>query len=222
MPQAKTLREHEVDRLFEAVKRSSRFLARDTCMIALSFFCGLRAQEIAYLELRDITDASGSLHDRLTVTPKAGKNGKSRVIPLPEAAREALAAYLAETGIESGPLFFDQFKRPMRPNAVHKQIPRIGARAGFDITSHSGRRTCLTLAARKAHLVGGSLRDVQLLAGHASLATTEKYIEASERQADLLEEIYRTLTPLIDEQSHSPSFAGRQIFARRRGFARRV
>lgn len=222
MPQAKTLREHEVDRLFEAVRRSSRFMARDTCMIALSFFCALRAQEIAYLELRDITDASGVLHNRLTVTPKSGKNGKSRVIALPAAAKEALAQYLAEADIASGPLFFDQYKRPVTPNGVAHQIGRIGAKAGFDISSHSGRRTCLTLAARKAHRVGGSLRDVQLLAGHASLATTEKYIEASERQADLLEEIYRAFPPVTHQQMHLPHLAFAQSFSRRRGSARRV
>jgi integrase/recombinase XerD len=45
-------------------------------------------------------------------------------------------------------------------------------------SSHSGRRTFVTNAARRISTVGGSLRDVQLLAGHSALSTTQRYIDA--------------------------------------------
>jgi len=56
-------------------------------------------------------------------------------------------------------------------------------------SSHSGRRTFITSAARKVSTVGGSLRDVQELAGHASLQPTQRYIDASEDAKRKLVEI---------------------------------
>ena len=52
-------------------------------------------------------------------------------------------------------------------------------RLGFTgCSSHSGRRTFITNAARKISSVGGSMRDVQMLARHSSLSMTQRYIEA--------------------------------------------
>ena len=58
-------------------------------------------------------------------------------------------------------------------------------------SSHSGRRTFITTTARKISLVGGSIRDIQILAGHKSLQTTQRYIEANS-------EAQRKVMSLID------------------------
>jgi integrase len=51
-------------------------------------------------------------------------------------------------------------------------------RWGIEVaSSHSGRRTFITAAAKKITEAGGSLRDIQELAGHSSLATTQRYIQ---------------------------------------------
>ena len=65
-------------------------------------------------------------------------------------------------------------------NSVAHWFKRLFTSLGFDgCSSHSGRRTFITRAARKLSQAGGSLRDVQQLAGHASLQTTQRYVEGS-------------------------------------------
>ena len=53
----------------------------------------------------------------------------------------------------------------------------------WDARHTAGRRTLITNAAKKISSVGGSLRDVQMLAGHSSLAVTQRYIEGMARRA---------------------------------------
>ena len=53
----------------------------------------------------------------------------------------------------------------------------------FGPSSHSGRRTLLTNLARRCAQAGASLRDVQRIAGHADLGTTERYVEPQRCQA---------------------------------------
>jgi integrase/recombinase XerD len=65
-----------------------------------------------------------------------------------------------------------------RSNSVQFLVEFWYRKLGFTgASSHSGRRTFIPKAARKVGEVGGSLRDVQFLAGHASIAVTQRYVD---------------------------------------------
>ena len=78
-----------------------------------------------------------------------------------------------------------------RSNSIQFLFRAWFAALGFSgASSHSGRRTFITKCARSVSAVGGSLRDVQALAGHASIATTQRYIETDpEAQRKLVERL---------------------------------
>ena len=66
----------------------------------------------------------------------------------------------------------------LRPRSIVNWFALLYAETGLPgCSSHSGRRTFITRTARLLAKAGGSLRDVQELAGHRSLTTTERYIE---------------------------------------------
>jgi integrase/recombinase XerD len=70
----------------------------------------------------------------------------------------------------------------LRPTSVVNWFAALFSELGFEgCSSHAGRRTFITAAARNLHRSGCSLRDVQLLAGHRSIETTERYIDGDTR-----------------------------------------
>ena len=77
-----------------------------------------------------------------------------------------------------GPIVTSERGGGMRAGSIVLWFARAFRAIGLNgCSSHSGRRTFITRAARLVHKAGGSLRDVQLLAGHAAITTTQRYIE---------------------------------------------
>lgn len=190
MPQAKTLSAEQLGMVFAAIERFSaeRNKVRDTVMVALSFFAGLRAQEIAFLHVEDVTDVQGRVCDVILVTKRAAKYGKARRLPMSPHLQELLARHIEHYELKTGPLFWNWLHDPMSPGAVQKFFTRLYRKAGFHgATSHSGRRTYITQLARMAGSLECSIRDVQQLAGHSSVDTTQIYMEPSTQQNSLVD-----------------------------------
>lgn len=174
--QAKLLSDTTVRRALRTIqKRPSRL--RDRVMFLLSVRAGLRACEIAGLDWSMVTDANGRVGRLVVVPDRIAKKDGGRRIPMHEELRAALLQ-LGQSRSRAGPLIPSARYGRLRPNSVVNWFVTLYAEVGADgCSSHSGRRTFITLAARRAHRVGASLRDVQLLAGHRSIEVTQGYID---------------------------------------------
>ena len=179
--QAKILTEAQARAVLRHVE-DSRYPERDRVMVLLSLKAGFRAKEIAGLTWGMVTDASGDLSDAIALPNSASKGqGGGRTIPMNPELRAALAALKALRGDKARadlPVIHSERAPGYSANAVAVWFHTVYGALGFDgASSHSGRRTFITKAAKKIVEAGGSLRDVQELAGHASLATTQRYIQ---------------------------------------------
>jgi integrase/recombinase XerC len=95
-----------------------------------------------------------------------------------QAALVALQTVRGDMATPERPLLFSERDGGLSPATVRLWFHRLYTSLKMDgCSSHSGRRTFITRAARRVSQVGGSLRDVQELAGHTSLAMTQRYIE---------------------------------------------
>jgi integrase/recombinase XerD len=182
---------------------------RDEVLVRLTFECGLRAQECAGLQWkRHILTASGKVGAYLRITSDIAKGENNRIvereIPISSRLKRALENLRARRpedqfviyALANHRKFTNGWKNrapkgACDPNALAQYVRRLYAAHSYKgMTSHSGRRTFITVAGRTANKHGASIRDVQLLAGHRSLETTASYIEPSEHANKLVEGLY--------------------------------
>jgi integrase len=181
--QAKILTKKQIEQLIWYVG-TLRHPLRNEAIVLLSVKAGLRAKEIAGLTWSMITDAEGDIASCIHLTDKASKGRSGRVIPFNVQLRLKLADLLEQErqhhrfDLAASHVIRTERSEKTSPQAIVNMFA-----SWFDdmclngCSSHSGRRTFITNAARKISTVGGSLRDVQMLAGHSSLAITQRYIE---------------------------------------------
>jgi integrase/recombinase XerD len=160
-----------------AYARNSPHPVRNRTIILLSVKAGLRAAEIAKLEWPMVLDARGRIADTMCVQDAIAKKRAGRRVPLHPELRKALVKLRTEAAGE-GPIIVSARGGRMQANSIVNWFVTMFRELGVEgCSSHSGRRTFITTAARNVHRVGCSLRDVQLLAGHSSIETTQRYID---------------------------------------------
>lgn len=179
--QAKTLSKAQIETLLLHIS-NSRNPIRNRVIALLSIRAGLRAKEIAHLTWSMVLNSDGTLADDIALQDCAAKGSSGRVVPMSKDLRTAIAAWMAENGTvdHKDRVITTERAKATSAQAIVNQFSDWYRALGFSgCSSHSGRRTFITNAARKISSVGGSLRDVQSLAGHSSLNTTQRYIEVS-------------------------------------------
>ena len=150
---------------------------RNRVIVLLSAKAGLRANEIANLTWDMVLGPTGQISGTIELRDSAAKKGSGRLIPMHPDLRAALVAW-RQIAMRSAYVAASERGGAMTPSSIVVWFNRAFRSVGLKgCSSHSGRRTFVTRAARLVHKAGGSLRDVQLLAGHRSIQTTQRYID---------------------------------------------
>jgi site-specific recombinase XerD len=188
---------------------------RDRALLAVLLGAGLRAAEVVGLDVSDLHDDPES---GLVIAVRRGKGRKDRQVPVQPEVSRLLLAYLAETGRclgQPGPLFrahdrgaAGRDRSRLSTRAVGYLVRRALDRAGLAakaISPHALRHTYAIRALR----AGGNVIAVQKLLGHASVATTERYLDHL-----ALDELRAAVPPLpLSGESASLSFSSWSMVA---------
>ncbi|HVW17642.1 MAG TPA: tyrosine recombinase XerC, partial [Solirubrobacteraceae bacterium] len=170
----RTLDAERVSALLDGIPASSPLQRRDRAMLELAYGCGLRAEELVSLDV-------GSVDFDADEVRVEGKGGKTRVLPVGDAARAALADYverarhvLAAPDRAGEPaLFLSKSGRRLSTSDVRRRMAVWTRRAGVQggASPHALRHSFAT------HLLdgGADLRSIQELLGHSSISTTQVY-----------------------------------------------
>jgi len=147
---------------------------RDRALLALLIGCGLRRAEATALTVADLQPRDG----RWVIVDLPGKHGRIRTVPVPGWVKQALDGWCRAAGISEGRLLRSLNRHgrltggSVSPQAVLAAVALYGCRLGLKLKPHDLRRTC----AKLCRAGGGELEQIQLLLGHASIRTTERYL----------------------------------------------
>ena len=183
----KLLSEAEVTRLLNLPAMDHREDRRDAAMVELLYATGLRVSELVNLEVAHLNLEVGFLQ-------ATGKRDKQRIVPIGDKARQLVSEYLqsARPGFvkkrTSSALFLTRLGRAMSRQCFWKILKDRTVRAGIrkPISPHMLRHSFAT------HLLdhGADLRSVQMMLGHASIATTQIYTHVEQTRLKKVHDQY--------------------------------
>jgi tyrosine recombinase XerC len=143
---------------------------RDQAILELLYATGLRVAECCGLDVDDLDRGQGTVR-------VLGKGNKERIVPVGDAALQAVEAYLAMRSGGKGPLFTNARGGRLTVRSAHRVVRRQAGAAGLTrrVTPHTLRHTFAT------HMLGegADLRLIQELLGHSRLSTTQRYTHVS-------------------------------------------
>ena len=179
MAQAKTLTKQELKRVLDYNSACERHSERNRAMILLTFYCGMRIGSVVSLRIANVINEQSEVLDEIKLTSAQTKGNKARTVHVPLRMQKELKKYIE--GLKSHAhadfLFRTQKSKQFSSNTATQLLQRIYERSGITgATSHSGRRTFITELANK----GVSVRVLAALAGHSSIATTQRYIDIND------------------------------------------
>ena len=174
---AKPLSDEEFQRVIDYTLRTSQDPLRDSAILQVSQRVGMRAGEIAQLELDDIMSPKGELKKQVTLRKRTTKNKRGGIVYFshPE-VREALSKYIVEkrSKLESdhSNVFISKKGTPFSPNSMCRLFSTLYAKAGYpDSKGHSGRKSL----ARNLNRNNVSIYNIQQILRHSNIQTTIKH-----------------------------------------------
>lgn len=157
---------------------------RDRALLALLVGCALRRSEAIALTMADIQQRDG----RWVIVDLRGKHGRIRTVPVPAWVKQAVDVWMEAAGISSGFILRAMNRHDriagesLSGEAVRAITSQYGLRGAAtpELRPHDLRRTC----AKLCRASGGELEQIQMLLGHASIQTTERYLGTKQDLTD--------------------------------------
>ena len=172
--QANSLNQQQFQDVIEHVKATSRHIIRDIAILQVSYRCGLRAMEIAGLNLTDLVNKNGDINKHIPLRKKTTKGSRGGVAYFTHPdVRVALEEYIVEIrskiSTDCNKVFLSQKGTPFSASSMSRLFGTLYKKAGMEgCTGHTGRRSL----ARNLNAQNVSVYNIQKILRHASIETT--------------------------------------------------